>query len=77
MSSTLTTVVVFAPLGFLSGVVGAFFAALALALAAAVLLSLVDRAHRHPVLSAALLRAGARRARRESPAPRYASAARA
>ena len=41
VSSTLTTVVVFAPLGFLSGVVGAFFAALALALAAAVLLSLV------------------------------------
>ena len=41
ISSTLTTVVVFAPLGFLSGVVGAFFAALAIALAAAVVLSLV------------------------------------
>jgi CzcA family heavy metal efflux pump len=40
-SSTLTTVVVFAPLAFLSGVVGAFFAALSLALAAAVTASLV------------------------------------
>ena len=41
VSSTLTTVVVFAPLGLLSGVVGQFFRALSLTLSAAVLLSLV------------------------------------
>jgi CzcA family heavy metal efflux pump len=39
--STLTTVVVFAPLGLLTGVVGDFFRSFALALAIAVLLSLV------------------------------------
>ncbi len=39
--STLTTVVVFAPLGLLTGVVGEFFRSFALALAVAVLLSLV------------------------------------
>jgi CzcA family heavy metal efflux pump len=39
--STLTTVVVFAPLGLLQGVVGDFFRSFALALATAVLLSLV------------------------------------
>jgi CzcA family heavy metal efflux pump len=39
--STLTTVVVFVPLGLLQGVVGQFFSALSLTLAAAVLLSLV------------------------------------
>ncbi|HEY3383359.1 MAG TPA: efflux RND transporter permease subunit [Vicinamibacterales bacterium] len=38
--STLTTVVVFVPLGLLQGVVGQFFSALSLTLAAAVLLSL-------------------------------------
>jgi CzcA family heavy metal efflux pump len=38
--STLTTVVVFVPLGLLQGVVGQFFAALSLTLASAVLLSL-------------------------------------
>jgi CzcA family heavy metal efflux pump len=41
LSSTVTTVVVFAPLAFLSGVVGTFFAALSLALAAAVIASLI------------------------------------
>jgi CzcA family heavy metal efflux pump len=40
VSSTLTTVVVFAPLGLLSGVVGQFFRALSLSLAVAVLVSL-------------------------------------
>jgi CzcA family heavy metal efflux pump len=40
IGSTLTTVVVFVPLGLLQGVVGQFFAALSLTLAAAVLLSL-------------------------------------
>ena len=41
VSSTLTTVVVFAPLAFLSGVIGAFFSSLALALSAAIFASLV------------------------------------
>ncbi len=41
VSSTLTTVVVFAPLGLLSGVPGQFFRALSLSLSVAVLLSLV------------------------------------
>jgi CzcA family heavy metal efflux pump len=41
ISSTLTTVVVFAPLGLLSGVVGQFFRALSLTLSAAVLASLL------------------------------------
>ncbi len=40
ISSTLTTVVVFAPLGLLSGVVGQFFRALSLSLSVAVLVSL-------------------------------------
>jgi CzcA family heavy metal efflux pump len=40
VGSTLTTVVVFVPLGLLEGVVGQFFAALSMTLAAAVLLSL-------------------------------------
>jgi multidrug efflux pump subunit AcrB len=40
IGSTLTTVVVFVPLGLLQGVVGQFFAALSLTLTAAVLLSL-------------------------------------
>jgi CzcA family heavy metal efflux pump len=40
IGSTLTTVVVFVPLGLLEGVVGQFFSALSLTLAAAVLLSL-------------------------------------
>ena len=55
VSSTLTTVVVFAPLGFLSGVVGAFFAALSVALAAAVILSLVIALTVIPMLSALLI----------------------
>ena len=41
VSSTLTTVVVFAPLGLLSGVPGQFFRALSLSLSVAVLISLV------------------------------------
>ncbi|MGZ3405430.1 MAG: efflux RND transporter permease subunit, partial [Polyangia bacterium] len=59
ISSTLTTVVVFAPLGFLSGVVGAFFAALSVALAAAVILSLVIALTVIPMLSALLLKPAA------------------
>ena len=41
VGSTLTTVVVFAPLGLLSGVVGQFFKALSLTLSVAVLISMV------------------------------------
>ncbi|HEX5108390.1 MAG TPA: efflux RND transporter permease subunit [Vicinamibacterales bacterium] len=41
VSSTLTTVVVFVPLGLLSGVIGQFFRALSMSLSMAVLLSLV------------------------------------
>jgi CzcA family heavy metal efflux pump len=41
VSSTLTTVVVFVPLGFLSGVPGQFFRALSLSLSVAILISLV------------------------------------
>ena len=41
VGSTLTTVVVFIPLGLLQGVVGQFFAALSLTLSSAVLLSLL------------------------------------
>ena len=40
VSSTLTTVVVFAPLGLLSGVPGQFFRALSMSLSVAVLVSL-------------------------------------
>src|SRR3954469_2865809 len=41
VGSTVTTVVVFAPLGLLSGVVGQFFRALSLTLSVSVLISLV------------------------------------
>ncbi len=71
VSSTVTTVVVFAPLAFLSGVVGAFFAALALALAAAVVASLVIALTVIPLLADALLRPPAR-AHRDRLAARYA-----
>ncbi|HXU73589.1 MAG TPA: efflux RND transporter permease subunit [Polyangia bacterium] len=72
VSSTLTTVVVFAPLGFLSGVVGAFFAALSVALAAAVLLSLVIALTVIPILSAWLLAPSPAHAA-EPLVPRYTS----
>jgi len=51
IGSTLTTVVVFLPLGLLSGVVGEFFSALSLTLAASVLLSLIFALTLIPVLS--------------------------
>jgi CzcA family heavy metal efflux pump len=51
LSSTVTTVVVFAPLAFVSGVVGTFFSALAIALAAAVVASLVVALTQVPLLS--------------------------
>ena len=56
VGSTLTTVVVFVPLGLLQGVVGQFFAALSLTLAGAVLLSLVYALLFIPVPAARLLR---------------------
>jgi CzcA family heavy metal efflux pump len=51
IGSTLTTVVVFVPLGLLSGVVGQFFKALSITLSAAVLLSLVPALTLTPMLS--------------------------
>lgn len=54
-SSTLTTVVVFAPLRLLEGVVGQFFAALSLTLTVAVLVSLVLAFTVIPLLCAAYL----------------------
>ena len=57
VGSTLTTVVVFIPLGLLQGMVGQFFAALSLTLSAAVLLSLVYALLFIPVPAARLLKA--------------------
>jgi CzcA family heavy metal efflux pump len=54
-NSTLTTVVVFAPLSLLSGVSGQFFAALAFTLSAAVLISLVVALTLTPLLCGWLL----------------------
>ena len=51
VSSTLTTVVVFAPLGLLSGVPGQFFRALSLSLSVAVLMSLVLSISLVPVMA--------------------------
>ena len=61
VGSTLTTVVVFAPLSLLSGVVGQFFRALSLTLSIAVLISLVLALTLIPLLARMLLRS--RRAR--------------
>jgi CzcA family heavy metal efflux pump len=57
VGSTLTTVVVFVPLGLLQGMVGQFFAALSLTLAGAVLLSLVYALLFIPVPAARFLKA--------------------
>jgi CzcA family heavy metal efflux pump len=51
VGSTCTTVVVFVPLGMLSGVVGQFFRALSITLAAAVLISLVQALTLIPLLA--------------------------
>ena len=51
VGSTLTTVVVFVPLGMLSGVIGQFFRALSITLSAAVLISLVQSLTLIPVLA--------------------------
>jgi CzcA family heavy metal efflux pump len=61
IGSTLTTVVVFVPLGLLQGMVGQFFAALSLTLCAAVLLSLVYALLFVPVPAAWLLNTAGRR----------------
>ena len=66
VSSTLTTVVVFAPLSLLSGVVGQFFRALSLSLSVAVLLSLGLSITIVPLLA----RLAFRRSHREVTAPR-------
>jgi CzcA family heavy metal efflux pump len=55
IGSTLTTVVVFLPLGFLKGAVGAFFSALSLTLTASVLLSLLYALALIPLLAEYLL----------------------
>ena len=59
-SSTLTTGVVFRPLGLLGGVVGQFFHSCSLALAVAVLLSLVYAVTVIPALAGAVLERGRR-----------------
>ena len=59
VSSTLTTVVVFAPLGFLSGVVGDFFKALSITLTVAVLISLALALTLIPILARGSYRRGA------------------
>ncbi|MEO8070049.1 MAG: efflux RND transporter permease subunit [Acidobacteriota bacterium] len=51
VGSTLTTVVVFAPLGLLSGVVGDFFRALSITLSVAVLISMVLALYLIPLLA--------------------------
>ena len=68
IGSTLTTVVVFVPLGLLTGVVGQFFAALSLTLAAAVLLSLAYALLFIPNAAARVPARGRRSTRRGSPA---------
>jgi len=70
LSSTITTVVVFAPLAFIAGVVGTFFAALSLALAAAVIASLLLALTVVPLVAAHLVPAGVE-AREERMAERY------
>jgi CzcA family heavy metal efflux pump len=56
VGTTVTTVVVFLPLAFLSGLVGSFFAALALTLVSAVLISLFFAIFVLPLLAGRLLR---------------------
>ncbi len=56
VGTTLTTVVVFAPLALIAGVVGSFFGALAVTLSAAVVLSLVVSVTVVPILAGSLLR---------------------
>ncbi len=72
VGTTLTTVVVFIPLAFLEGIVGRFFAALAVTLSAAVLISLLFAVFVLPVLGLRFLSTAPplRHARRRSLAAR-------
>ena len=63
VGSTLTTVVVFAPLGLLSGVVGDFFKALSITLSVAVLISMVLALYLIPLLARASYRSRPRASR--------------
>lgn len=63
VSSTLTTVVVFAPLGLLSGLAGQFFRALSLSLSVAVLISLGLAVTVVPMLARRTMRSGGAHAR--------------
>src|SRR5262249_40447266 len=56
VGTTLTTVIVFVPLAFLPGVVGAFFSALAKTLASSVLVSLLVALFVVPVFAARVMR---------------------
>jgi multidrug efflux pump subunit AcrB len=60
VGTTITTVVVFLPLAFLSGLAGTFFTALAATLAAAVLVSMLFALFFLPLLAARWIRPGAR-----------------
>ncbi|MEO8482467.1 MAG: efflux RND transporter permease subunit [Acidobacteriota bacterium] len=65
VGSTLTTVVVFAPLGLLSGVVGDFFRALSITLSVAVLISMVLALYLIPLLARVSYRTAGGGARHE------------
>ncbi len=74
VGTTMTTVVVFLPLGLLQGVVGAFFTAFSLALASAVLLSLPIALMVLPAIAARLLRPVRKPSRGHGVARRYSQA---
>src|SRR6185312_5278559 len=69
VGSTFTTVVVFAPLGLLSGVVGQFFKALSLTLSVAVLISLALALFLIPLLARFTIKDGAGKASAEAAPP--------
>ena len=56
IGTTITTVIVFLPLAFLSGIVGEFFGALAITLASAVVISLLIALFVVPIAAAAIMR---------------------
>jgi multidrug efflux pump subunit AcrB len=74
VGTTLTTVVVFLPLGLLTGVAGQFFFSLSLSLAAAVLISLPVALALLPALAASFLRPAKRKSAGEGIAHAYAGA---
>ncbi len=73
VGTTATTVVVFLPLGLLTGVAGQFFSALSLSLAAAVVISLPIALAVLPSLAARFLRPTARASAGQGAASRYAT----